>query len=303
MRTLAALILVSLFCSSLFADPITQALQRSKTEAKEDAERIAKKPVKSDQIKIVKLQHLPASEAAETLHQVFQTEGVFFTPHHIGNQIIISRGDAQTVDRAIALLEQLDTPATLYKMECVVLTLTGDAPKDKAESKATIEGMPAGTLLSPAEISAIAEGKLDSVLADLKKAGRLHSLLRPHIVVTENNPGRIQMGGQKASRTGSTVSPRGSRVSSFSFQSVGTLIEITARGEGADTVIAEVNFEDSHLEPAGKGEDAPPPGIGTTTIQSTVRGRHGQFVALAGAIEQNEPRQMLLLIRPTIINP
>lgn len=293
MRILAAALLVSFSCCTAFADPITEAINRAEDTG-------------AEQIKIVHLQHAPAADAARTLQQVFHEEGLIVTPHLVNNQIILSRGDARTIDRAIAMLEQLDRPTALYKFECVVLTLSGAPAGGAAKPESSIAGLPEGTLLSAEEISAISNGKLDELLASLKKDGRLQNVLRPHIITAEGNPGRIQLGAQKAVRTGSTTSRTGGRISSFNYQNVGTLIEINARNEGGDTVIAEVNFEDSHVLPAEEGEDSPPAEVGTTTIQSTVRGRHGHYVAMAGAIEQNaadKPHQMLLLIRPTVVTP
>lgn len=294
MRNSAFALLTLLLCSAAFADPISEAIKRADEQGA------------AEQIKIVYLQHMPAADAAQTLQQVFHEEGLIVTPHIVGNQVIISRGDAHTVDRAVAMLEHLDRPQLLYKFECVVLSLIGEPEGGGDKAEATIAGLPEGTLLSPAEIAAITEGKLDSVLADLKKSGRLKNVLRPHIVAAENNVGHIQIGAQQAVRSGTTTSRTGGRMSSFSFQNVGTIIEITARSEGGKDVIAEVNFEDSHVTDVEEGEDSPPPGISTTSIQSTVRGKHGQYVALAGAIKQKgseKPLQMLLLIRPSVITP
>jgi len=307
MRNLLVALPFVLFLSSTVFGQLAPPLKPPQAKAFDVKSAKAEKvKPQATQLEIVALKYLSAQDAAETIDQALESEHLAITPHHIGNQLIL-RGDKETIAAAKTLIEKLDQTTQLYKFECLMLTLTGEPPTEVADSS-EIAGLPSGSLLSKEEAAAIAKGEVEAVIADLKKSKRLISSQRVHVAAGENNPGVVQLGSQKAVRSGSTLSRTGGRVSNYQFQDVGTMVKITARSGGGDKVIAEVNFEassiDHRVDPEAEGDDRPGE-VSTTTSQTTVTGQSGEYIVFAGLIAKSndETRQMLLLLRPTIIKP
>lgn len=256
------------------------------------------------ELEIVTLKYLPAADAAATVEQVLENE-LAITPHHIGNQLIL-RGSKEAIAVAKGLIEELDQTTQLYKFECLMLTLSGEPPNDPAAAS-EIAGLPEGSLLSKNEALSIAKGEVEEVIADLKEAKRLIRCERIHVAAGENNAGVVQLGSQAAVRSSSTLSRTGGRVSSYQYQSVGTMVKITARSGGGGKIIADVNFEASSIEPPSNPEDKDdgrPNEVSSTTAQTTVSGKSGEYIVFGGMVTKSnaETRQLLLLLRPTIIS-
>jgi type II secretory pathway component GspD/PulD (secretin) len=154
-------------------------------------------------------------------------------------------------------------------------------------------------------------------LQELEQQGRVGSLVRLRLATLENCPAKVQFGESIPVASGRTMMPRGRdggqppMAVNYSMVQVGTLANVTARFEKAETIVADIEIERSHLarksDAAGTGNqeslDAPPQGVATVTAKSTARIPAGKAVSIA--TEESAPgesRQTWILVTAKLLD-
>jgi len=251
---------------------------------------------------VVRLEHAPAADTAETIHAWLESEqtvtdqaAATVVPSVVTNDLIITAAPEQ-LETILSVVQDLDraSPQIHVKAMLVDLALAG-AP----ESTAGVQ---------PADVS---KADFGDVLAELKKRGELRVLARPEMLVADNQPAQLQFGSRVPRITG-TMARGGARMNQVEMQDVGTVLGVTGRVNVDDRVTLEIDLERSHLGPEEEGTPISTsddgtvvrtPEVVTLTLQTTVSVQSGQIVALGGMVYQTPHgwAEMLLLLQPEII--
>jgi hypothetical protein len=155
----------------------------------------------------------------------------------------------------------------------------------------------------PADESA---GTLLKRIKKLEAGGELSSWTRIRLSVVEGTSGFAQF-GERTPRVSGRAVARGRTLKSYVLENVGTLVGCTARVVG-DTVIAELNVEQSRIVPplveSDKPADAavtpPPSAKRTLTTKTSVKIKNGATVVLSGSqITTSDEKSLRTLILVT----
>ena len=155
---------------------------------------------------------------------------------------------------------------------------------------------------------------------DAEKQGKLSRVTRLRLTTLSDQQAMAQFGERAAVPTGRASFPGGrgggEMATSFTYQNVGTIAQITPRIEG-NKVIMECNVEQSRLVPKGGGprptapggSDAPQPAaafqpesIETITAKSVVQMKSGQTILLSSRQQHsgNEGLRTYILVTGAI---
>ncbi|MBN2475298.1 MAG: hypothetical protein JXB62_11855 [Pirellulales bacterium] len=249
---------------------------------------------------IIRLAHVPASDTAKTIQQWLALEqGATGRPAAtvvgvaITNSLVVS-GPTDQLKILRDVVRELDRPSPQIRIKAMLVDLA--LPDAKP--------LPAGA-------ARVAQGDFGEMLAELKKHGELRVLAQPELLVADNQPAHLQLGGRVPRITGAQESARG-RVNQVSLENVGTILGVTGRVTENDRVMLEIDLERSHLGPEEEGTPLVSPKddpvvraseVKTLTLQTTVSLRSGRTVLLGGMVYQSQQRcgEVLLLLQPEIV--
>ena len=139
-------------------------------------------------------------------------------------------------------------------------------------------------------------------LAELDKAGNVKALSRFRISALENNPASVRFGERVSIVTGRVAFPgrgegsRGFAQESVAQEQIGTMIDVTARVDEDESILVELQAEQSRLTPAAAkaaGDDpaatsVPRQGTETITSHTTVRIPQGKTVVAGSKTTKTE---------------
>lgn len=127
------------------------------------------------------------------------------------------------------------------------------------------------------------------ILQALQQLTKVHVLSSPNLLVSNNQPGRIQIGDQVPIATGSAVSTISSGapiVNSIEYRDTGVILRITPRVNASGMVSLDVGEEVSNvLKTSSSSINSPT--ISERRLDTTVVVKDGQTVALGGLISDN----------------
>jgi type II secretory pathway component HofQ len=146
-------------------------------------------------------------------------------------------------------------------------------------------------------------------VAELEKQGRIASLTRIQLTTLENQPAELRVSEQTPTVTGRTRvgggrgAPPGATpgfATSFTFQNVGSQLQVTPKVAADGSVLVELKFEQSRLSPPivqGEGAEFTPQGPATTSTMTTIAAPPGKTVVVGGfqATERTEGREHAIL--------
>ena len=198
---------------------------------------------------LYRVQNGDAAALAEVVGRLFKGEAdVLAAPPGSGNAILIS-GPPATVAEAAKLIDELDGPPRSVEVE---VTLAELPRKDGAD-------------LTPDELAKV---------ADLTKAGGGQ---RIRLTAVEGQPVTSTTGGSRPVVTGTAVGgfgpPDGGRGGlggpgvrrAISYQSVGTMVQLTARVGSNGAVVLDLGVQDSKVRPPDAADEA---GAGAAAVDS-----------------------------------
>jgi len=264
---------------------------------------------------VCRLRALPAVDVARTLDQVFRAEGkvvlqdvspkqVVIVPEATGNNLIVS-GPPEAVEEVAQLIEDLDHPGAMVRLEVVI----AEAPAGPSASIAT--SSPSTEKKRDAEAKAApAKEVRGEQLHMVPKPDELEVLIRGQLTTLDNQPAFFQMGQRVPRVTGTSVSPMGT-TSNVSLDNVGFIIGLTPRVGPDGAVTMELDVEESRLGSAEEGAPLATPKDGQTIrspivetlmSQATVRIPDGQTITLAGVASQGKSgKQRFILVTPHVV--
>lgn len=263
---------------------------------------------------VYRLQAIPAVDVARTLDQVFRAEGkvvlhdvspmqVVIVPEVIGNNLIVS-GPPEAIEEVGRLIEDLDRPAAMVRLE-VVIAEAPAGPLGDATSSASAEkkGVAEAKAASGKEFGA-------QQLHAVPTPDEMEVLIRGQLTTLDNQAAFLQMGQRVPRVTGTSVSPVGT-TPNVSLENVGFIVGLTPRVGPDRAVTLELDVEDSHLGSAEQGaplathkdgQTIRNPNVETLTSQATVRIPDGQTITLAGiAREGKSGKQRFILVTPHVV--
>ena len=246
---------------------------------------------------VFRLRAIPAIDAAGTLEQVFRAEGkvvprdvatkqAVIVPDAVGNSIVVS-GPPEAVEEIGQLIETLDHPAAMVRLEVVIV----ETPAEPSGAVATKDSG-------------------GDQLRAVPKPEYMEVLVRGELTTLDNQPAFLQVGRRESRLVGVAMNAMG-RTNSISPEDVGTIVRITPR-VGPDRAVAlALTVEDSRLGPAEEGivvavdkegQETRMPNTETLMLQTTVCIPDGETVALAGMTRQAKSgKKRLILVTPRVL--
>ena len=262
---------------------------------------------------VCRLRALPAVDVARTLDQVFRAEGkvvlqdvspkqVVIVPVVMGNNLIVS-GPPEAVEEVVQLIEDLDHPGAMVRLE-VVIAEAPAGPLAAAPSSPSAEKK--DTEAKTAPVKELGGEQLHVV----PKPDKMEVMIRGQLTTLDNQPAFFQM-GQRVPRVTSTMAGAMGTTSNVSLDNVGFIIGLTPRVGPDGAVTMELDVEESRLGSAEEGAPLATPKDGQTIrspivetlmSQATVRIPDGQTITLAGVARQGKSgKQRFILVTPHMV--
>ena len=232
---------------------------------------------------VCRLANIPVNSAATTLTKLFKTEGesvtenvkdkVVIVPEPICNCLIIS-GPPLAVEEVRRLLNEIDRPPAMVRLEVQLTEAVSDSDKKTSEKTA--------------------EGKI---------------LMHAEMTTMDNQTAKIQFGREESHITGVSMNTGGTS-NSFSPTSVGTVIQFTPRVSAQGIVALQISINDSRSSPVEEGipiftpKDGQPirtPNTDTLSNQTTLRLLDGQTQTISVMTGNGKARQ--IAVTAHIIHP
>jgi type II secretory pathway component GspD/PulD (secretin) len=246
---------------------------------------------------VFRLRAIPAVDAARTLEQVFRAEGkatprdvptkqAVIVPDAVGNSIVVS-GPPEAVEEIGQLIETLDHPAAMVRLEVVIV----ETPAEPSDAVATKDS----------------GGEKPRVVP---KPAQMEVLIRGELTTLDNQQAFLQVGRRESRLVGVAINAMG-RANSIEREDVGTIVRLTPRVGPDRAVTLELTVEDSRLGPAEEGivvaidkegQETRTPNTETLMFQSTVCIPDGETVTLAGMTRQAKSgKKRLILVTPRVL--
>jgi type II secretory pathway component GspD/PulD (secretin) len=250
------------------------------------------------------LKAVPAHELASMITGLLQAEGqvlqadikqrVVIVPEALSNSLVIA-GPPDVVEEVRKLVEQLDRPAVMVRLEVLLVEIpatgkaakTGPKPEGKRAAGESTETLRPDALPQNAEI-----------------------LARGELTTLDNQPAYLKIARREARITAVNMSQAG-RSNSITYDNVGTSIGLTPRMAVDRTVTAQISIEDSRSGPRdqgvalavpAQGEPVRTPDVETFTAQTTVRILDGKTLVIGGmGREPKNGKQRVLLVTPHVL--
>ncbi len=126
-------------------------------------------------------------------------------------------------------------------------------------------------------------GNISAVLTALANNTKVNVLSSPHIMVTDNQVAKINV-GQSVPTTGSTTSVGTNLVASVNYVDTGVVLSVRPHINSVGLVTLEVSQEVSNAQPTAAGGVAGTPTINKRTAQTIVAVQSGDTMVLGGLI-------------------
>ena len=254
---------------------------------------------------VVRLKGVPALDVANTVNQLLRAEGqavksaaarsVVIVPDPVSNSLVIG-GPPDAVEEVRKLVEELDRPAVMVRLEVVI----GEAPAGE------VKDGPAGAKQDAKKPAPGAAGPLRPVA----KPENLEIVVRGELTTLDNQAAFLQVGRREPRVTGSSFGPPG-RMNQITMENVGTIVGFTPRVGADQAVTLAIDIEESRLGPpeegaaisvSSQGETTRTPNTETLTAQTTLRIPDGQTVVLGGMARQSKSgKARVILVTPHVL--
>jgi type II secretory pathway component GspD/PulD (secretin) len=241
------------------------------------------------------LKAVPASDLANTIKELLRAEAqsrpgdasrsVVIVADPISNSLVLS-GSPEVVGEVQRLVEQLDRPAMMVRLEFLLVRLPATS---KPEGKGRVETRDPNALPEQSEI-----------------------LARGELTTLSNQKARLQVGRNEGRISGSNVTQRGTAVNTISYVNVGTILSMTPRVAADRTVALEVELTDARPGPIEEGTPISVPSQGEPTrvpneemftTQTTVQIADGKTATVAGMVQgAKSPKRYMLLLTPHVVS-
>lgn len=262
-------------------------------------------PVPADERETViyHLNSVPASNIAQALNMALGSgynsyqggpdTNLSLVPETVGNSLVL-RGTREKVEQARRLLDQMDRPSAMVRLEVEVVEV--DPAKAKKAEQATEE-----------------EKAADKAVRDAGERPDGGTVLMHATVTTlDNQAAQIMMGRNEPQVTGAMRGPGGGQTNTVSFVNVGSTINLTPR-IGGDAVTLQLDISDSRSTPAEesvvlaepeKGAPIRSSGQQQFKAQTTVRLEDGKPLSLGGISRGGKPgKEIMITLTAQILRP
>jgi type II secretory pathway component GspD/PulD (secretin) len=256
-------------------------------------------PADERETAIYHLLSVPANNIAGALNMAIGSayqggpdSGLSVVPESVGNTLVL-RGMRDKVEQARRLLEQMDRPSAMVRLEVEVVEV--ERAKAKKAEEATDEEKAADKAVKePGE-----------------RADGGTVLLHAAITTLDNQAAEITLGRTEPQIQGVMRGPNG-QTNSVGYVNVGTTINLTPR-IGGDAVMLSLDISDSRTAAAEEGvvlaelKDAPPvraAGTQQFKAQTTVRLEDGKPLSLGGIGRGGKPgKEIMVTLSAQILRP
>jgi hypothetical protein len=245
---------------------------------------------------IYHLNSVPAGNIAGALNMAIgqgaPDSGLSLVPETVGNSLML-RGTREKVEQARRLLDQMDRPPAMVRLEVEVVEV--DRAKAKKAEEATEEEKAADKAVKEA--------------GERPDGGTV--LLHAVITTLDNQTAQIMIGRNEPQVSGSMSGPRG-QTNTVTYVNVGSTINLTPR-IGGDAVVLQLDISDSRPTPAEESvvlaepkEGSPIRSSGTQQFktQTTVRLEDGKPLPLGGIGRGGKPgKEITMTLTAQILRP
>jgi type II secretory pathway component GspD/PulD (secretin) len=260
---------------------------------------------------VVRLRSAPAEELVKTVSVLLRSEGsgarnaaarsVVIVPDPIGNSLILS-GSPDVVEEVRHLVDELDHPAVMVRLEVVI----AEVPVEKAKAPAKAEGK------AEAKDDGKETKRPADALAQLAQVpGEMEVLVRAQLTSLDGQQASLRVGQRQGRVTGTNLGRGGGMSNSIMMEDLGTSINLIPR-VGADGVVRmELMVEDSRLGPLEEGvvmgtsQDNQPiraPNTQTSSTKTTLAVPDGKTVAAGGmSREPKSGKERIVLVTPHVL--
>jgi type II secretory pathway component GspD/PulD (secretin) len=217
---------------------------------------------------------------AEKLALVFKDGNVVVTAVPAANCVLIS-APPQTMQEIAKLLSQMDRPPRDISIDVWIVDLQPELPK----------GADGGVAPTPAPF--LTSGSRSAVLEQLtkqEKEGRIVVVNHVQLTTLDGMQAQAQQGERKPRVAATNLTTRG-RVSTVTFDNIGTIVKMHPRVVNNNELVIAVNLEKSCLASEARGVPIDQPNNGPEvrtassihlTSQATVNVKSGDMVPLVG---------------------
>jgi Bacterial type II and III secretion system protein/Bacterial type II/III secretion system short domain len=254
---------------------------------------------------VCQLANIPANSAATTLTKLFKAEGesltepiknkVVIVPETMGNCLFVS-GPPAAVGEVRRLLDAIDRPASIVRLQVQIAELTSDKDKKSAADSDAAKGKTADDESAKKTPEKTEEGSV--MIAELS--------------TLDNQTAHIQFGSMVGMITGSTSTTIG-QTNTVTQANIGTIVQMTPRVASAGIVALELSVQDSRVGPmeegtpitAVNGKIIRQPRIDNLMNQTTLRLQDGQPQTIAVVTSNGKTRQIAVtahIVRPGATN-
>jgi hypothetical protein len=277
------------------------AQSKAETTSRPEALTVLKSGTPEHTRLVCQLKNAPAAQTANTVAQVFRSEGelrhsdaksteqivgrnVVVVPSTIDNSLVIS-GSPDAVNEVRKLVEELDRRpgSVLVDMEI------GEAPASEVK---------------PSEPAAGEQLRLAEKPPHMETIGRIQ------VTTLNNQMAFAQLGARVPVIANTTVTSKGT-ANSINLLDVGLILRVTPRVSADGTIVMQINVVRSSLRPESEGTPlltqddkvvARTPRIENTEVFATVKIADGQSAILGGvAGEGKSDKELVIIVTPHII--
>ncbi|MHB1033918.1 MAG: type II secretion system protein GspD [Pirellulales bacterium] len=262
---------------------------------------------------VVRLRSAPAEQLVKTVSVLLRSEGaggrnaaarsVVIVPDPIGNSLILS-GAPDVVEEVRHLVDELDHPAVMVRLEVVIAEVPVEKAKAPAEAKA--EGK------AEAKDDGKETKRPADALAQLAQVpGEMEVVVRAQLTSLDGQQASLRVGQRQGRVTGTNLGRGGGMSNSIMMEDVGTSINLIPRVGEDGVVRMELMVEDSRLGPLDEGvvmgtsQDNQPiraPNTQTSSTKTTLAVPDGKTVAAGGmSREPKSGKEWIVLVTPHVL--
>jgi len=230
------------------------------------------KPASPPETRVAPLAHAPAKEMAAMLAKAAEPLGISVVPELSSNALVIS-GPRGAIDRALALLRELDRPRRRVLLEAKIVELAHSARRDlgvewklAGDAGAEVKFPPPLSVTGSAALTLATGGAyaLDARISAMEADGRVRVVSRPSVVMLEGSPAtvesvrimRIRLPSQ-GSVVGGEVVQAGNGGRATEEIPVGVRLEVTPAVRAGRRVLLRIKAKSSSLGAPLPPDDIP----------------------------------------------
>lgn len=218
----------------------------------------------------------------------------------VESRVLLLTGKAEDVDRAKAMLKQLDVKVPQFIYEARLVEVSKDdltklgvnydlsravkiGENDKGGNGSIINNDPTGRKLNGGAISRTAYS-ITSQIDALATLGKANILARPNLSALDGNPAVTFIGDQIPYVISQSISPTGGLNVQTGVANAGIQLQVTGRSNGDGTMTIYVHPEISTITQFVGGL----PQISRRMVDTTIRIKDGETIAIGGLVQKQD---------------